>query len=699
MLTWLNRLEVFIRESIYVSFFKKNRNMVLVSALVSMLLTMVAYPGIMYSDSYRRVELIDSLGLWFHAFFSGQRDLTTGCVWWTLTPIYFLFLSVKLTGSIALYTYLQSFFFFIVLFAFGNRLVSKSKAVMVFCILATPVFAGFSVYHEASVGCATAIMAMLVLIWIWNEFRIKADKIITLVLLLLLSFIIFGYRANAFTILPALLAVILIKQRKKLLGGGIMAAGILAGFLLVSVIPKAVNINTMSSYIGGFIWEIISVIQTMDEDDQQEYVDYLDDIFGEGVTAVAVGQSTYEEFHSDINSIWWGNPFDINEISQKENVRAVLKKYFGMMQEKPSTFFITKGRFMAHTMGINMPLRFVAYPYNEWDNMHDYGFNDSRQRETLVEYINAYMEFMCVFRMPWILFAVAFILIVIWRGKYLENKKEMTMQEASFLIALFYYGAYILNTQSFEFRYFFPSWVLLFFVMISLVIEMCNRTNKQMFLYIPLGVGVLLTLGGGYTKLTEYGDTVAENIRREGVLLARTDRQDVYYFDNNLYFITSPDTETEFTYFLHYYAEDGTVVNHDFRFEDHQLYTSAFHDKVAVREVPLQKLSDIEFGQYYGDTRFWEEIKNVSEFVAVPHSIDVLDYSDEKWTHGYDNYGRCFLASEINLENCMLAGKKILLPDGKSTTITNTEVVLGYQRIYTEDDISAYGERSYRIGE
>lgn len=699
MLTWLNRLEVFIRESIYVSFFKKNRNMVLVSALVSMLLTMVAYPGIMYSDSYRRVELIDSLGLWFHAFFSGQRDLTTGCVWWTLTPIYFLFLSVKLTGSIALYTYLQSFFFFIVLFAFGNRLVSKSKAVMVFCILATPVFAGFSVYHEASVGCATAIMAMLVLIWIWNEFRIKADKIITLVLLLLLSFIIFGYRANAFTILPALLAVILIKQRKKLLGGGIMAAGILAGFLLVSVIPKAVNINTMSSYIGGFIWEIISVIQTMDEDDQQEYVDYLDDIFGEGVTAVAVGQSTYEEFHSDINSIWWGNPFDINEISQKENVRAVLKKYFGMMQEKPSTFFITKGRFMAHTMGINMPLRFVAYPYNEWDNMQDYGFNDSRQRETLVEYINAYMEFMCVFRMPWILFAVAFILIVIWRGKYLENKKEMTMQEASFLIALFYYGAYILNTQSFEFRYFFPSWVLLFFVMISLVIEMCNRTNKQMFLYIPLGVGVLLTLGGGYTKLTEYGDTVAENIRREGVLLARTDRQDVYYFDNNLYFITSPDTETEFTYFLHYYAEDGTVVNHDFRFEDHQLYTSAFHDKVAVREVPLQKLSDIEFGQYYGDTRFWEEIKNVSEFVAVPHSIDVLDYSDEKWTHGYDNYGRCFLASEINLENCMLAGKKILLPDGKSTTITNTEVVLGYQRIYTEDDISAYGERSYRIGE
>ena len=219
MLTWLNRLEVFIRESIYVSFFKKNRNMVLVSALVSMLLTMVAYPGIMYSDSYRRVELIDSLGLWFHAFFSGQRDLTTGCVWWTLTPIYFLFLSVKLTGSIALYTYLQSFFFFIVLFAFGNRLVSKSKAVMVFCILATPVFAGFSVYHEASVGCATAIMAMLVLIWIWNEFRIKADKIFTLVLVLLLSFIFFGDRANAFTILPALLAVILIKQRKKLLGG------------------------------------------------------------------------------------------------------------------------------------------------------------------------------------------------------------------------------------------------------------------------------------------------------------------------------------------------------------------------------------------------------------------------------------------------------------------------------------------------
>lgn len=652
-----DKLTVMIKESLYVVFLKRNRNVILISALLSILLVAITYPGIMYSDSYRRAELIDSLELWFHAFLSGQRDLTTGSVWWTLTPIYFLWLSVKLTGSIALYTYFQSFFFLMVLLVFGNRLISNRKILMAFYILATPVFVGYSIYQEASVVCAAAIMAILMLIWKWNEFQIKADKIITLILLLFLSFLAFGYRANAFTILPVLLAAIFIKQRKRSVEGGAIAAVIFAGFLMVSAIPKALHINTMSSYIGGFIWEIISVIQTMDEEDQQEYRGYLDDIFGKGITATAVEQSTYKEYHSDINSIWWGNPFDINEVSRKENVRAVLKKYALLMKEEPGAFFKTKGRFVAHSMGINMPLRFVAYPHNEWDCMQDYDFNDSRVRRTFVEYINCYMEFMCVFRRPWIMFAAAFLLIVIRRSKYAENRKEVTLQEISFFTALFYYGAYILDTQSFEFRYFFPSWALLFFIIVSLVIEMCDRINRKTFPVILLAVWTLVTLTGGYTELTEYGDGIVDDVKSDGILLLQTDQQAVYYLDDNLYFLAVPGADTEFTYFLHYYMKDGTMINHGFRFRDHQLYTSAFREKAAVREVPLQEFTCIEFGQYYGDTRFWEQKKGISEFVAAPQRIDILDFSDENWTHGYSNWGGCLLASNVSLENTVLVGK------------------------------------------
>lgn len=694
-----DKLTAMIKESLYVAFIKRNRNMILISALLSVLLVAVTYPGIMYSDSYRRAELIDSLELWFHAFWSGQRDLTTGSVWWTLTPIYFLWLSVKLTGSIALYTYFQSFFFLMVMFVFGNRLISNRKILMAFYILATPVFAGYSIYQEASVVCAAAVMAILMLIWKWNEFQSRTDKVVTLILLLFLSFLTFGYRANAFTILPALLAAVFIKQRKRILEGGAITAVIFAGFLMVSAIPKALHINTMSSYIGGFIWEIISVIQTMEEEDQQEYMGYLDDIFGEGITAAAVEQSTYKEYHSDINSIWWGNPFDINEISRKENTRAVLKKYVLLIKEEPGAFFKTKGAFAARSMGINMPLRFVAYPHNEWDYMPEYDFNDSRVREDFVEYFNSYMEFMCVFRRPWIMFAAAFLLILIRRGKYALNRKEVTLQEISFLTALFYYGAYLLDTQSFEFRYFFPSWVLLFFVIVSLVIEICDRINRKTLPVILLAVWTLVTLGGGYAEFTEHGDDIVETIKSEGILLAQADRQAVYYLDDNLYFLAAPGADTEFTYFLHYYKEDGTMTGHDFRFRDRQLYTSAFHEKAAVSEVPLQGFSYIEFGQCYGDIRFWEQKKGISEFVAAPQWIDILDFSDENWTHGYSNWGGCLLASNVSLENTVLVGKRLILPDGRSTVITDTEVVEGYQRIYTQDDISAYGERSYQIGE
>lgn len=87
----------------------------------------------------------------------------------------------------------------------------------------------------------------------------------------------------------------------------------------------------------------------------------------------------------------------------------------------------------------------------------------------------------------------------------------------------------------------------------------------------------------------------------------------------------------------------------------------------------------------------------MSEFVNIPGSIDVADFNDDNWTNGYSNYENCFLAADVSLENCMLAGEKIVLQDGRATVITNTEVVGGYQRIYTADDLSVCGQRKYVI--
>lgn len=492
----LSDLRNSLKESQYILFVRNNRDIICASMIISLLLLLISYPGIMYMDSYRRFEQLGKVNSGVHAFLTGNRNLVSESCWWTLTPIYFLDFSVKLTGNVALYIYLQSFFFIAILYVIGKKLISKRKIIMTLYVLGTPVLCGYAVYHEAGISCVTAIIAIVLLIWKWEDFHIKVDQAITVMLLAFLSFIAFGYRANAFTIMPVLIAVIFVKLKKKS-QAIMMLAAITAGFWLVSAIPKAINIDTMSSYAGSLVWEMISVIQTMDEDRQKEYMGYLDDIFGEGITANAVGLNTYTEYDSEINDIWWGHPFDAAEVSREENTREVIKKYFLLMMKEPDVFFQTKWSFIEHTMGISMPLRFYEYFYNAWDYMPVFGFNDSEPRKIFVDYIQQYMEFMEIFRRPWIMFTAAFIPIAVGRCRTGGNKKELTMQEALFGIAVFYYGAFVLNTQSFEFRYFFPSWLLLFLIISSCIAQVSRRRKRRTVLYIVFGLWTVVTLGGG----------------------------------------------------------------------------------------------------------------------------------------------------------------------------------------------------------
>lgn len=200
----------------------------------------------------------------------------------------------------------------------------------------------FGVYYEASIGCVTAIIVILLLIWKWRLLQSRFDKVISVFLLVFSSFICFGYRANAFSILPALFIVVWLREKKFFVRTAIICS-IFLGFVCSSFIPKALNINTMSSYAAGFAWEIVSTIQSMDAENKEKYNNYLDDIFGEGATAKAVKNSSYNEQGSSINS----------------------------------------------------------------------RFNDSHQREVYVNYFLAFMEFMVVFRRPWIMYLLCLILILI----------------------------------------------------------------------------------------------------------------------------------------------------------------------------------------------------------------------------------------------------------------------------------------------
>ena len=284
-----------ITQSIYIKWFQKAKTSILISMFLAAFLTILTYPGILYSDSYNRITLTDHVDMALHAFAQGQADLTRWGCWLTVLPSFFIMLCRRCTGGIALYTFLQCFCFLTVLCSFTARLNQRKHPVWNrICIFLSPVVAAYGVYYEAGIGCVTAIMVILVLLWKWEQMETRLDKGISTVLLLLAAFVCFGYRANAFSVLPVFVVLALAKGkglRKKILP----AATVTIGFGLTVLIPAMFHINTMSSSMAAYAWETITTIQMMDAQTQDKYADYLDDLFGAGATAEALRCSDISE--------------------------------------------------------------------------------------------------------------------------------------------------------------------------------------------------------------------------------------------------------------------------------------------------------------------------------------------------------------------------------------------------------------------
>ena len=75
-----------------------------------------------------------------------------------------------------------------------------------------------------------------------------------------------------------------------------LIGSISVGLAVTILAPKIMNMDVMDSYAASFLWEDISIIQGMDEEDKKSYGKYYDDLLGDGFTAYAVSVN-------DINSI------------------------------------------------------------------------------------------------------------------------------------------------------------------------------------------------------------------------------------------------------------------------------------------------------------------------------------------------------------------------------------------------------------
>lgn len=439
---------------------------VVCSLLMAGFCVIISYPGIFYSDSYVRVENADKIRAAISALFTGGEAIEIHS-WLTIIPSVFMAICKIVTGNIAFYTFIQAFFFFLVTFLLIKKIGTSYRWLQYILYVINPLFYSEAIYYEAGVGCVIGISVMLLVLMSRSKENVWLDKLISICMLVLASFITFGYRANAFTIMPVIFVYIFI-QKWEALKKIYTVIAVIVGFVMVLVVPKILNVDTMSSSMTGFVWEILTTIDAMGPEKREEYIDFLDEFGAPGITERAV-EANLEIIVSGFLEY---SDLDIYALSQEGGTSLALEKYVEFFMKEPGALIETKWKNAMRTLGFTNMLSCHEYDYNCAELMNQYGFNDSIER--LEFYRNYYAMTKKIggyILRPWIVSLVTIFLTIV---EWFRKSKNKGFYVFLLCLSVFYYAAYLINTQSFELRYFYPSLYLMWIMDMAIVMDLLS---------------------------------------------------------------------------------------------------------------------------------------------------------------------------------------------------------------------------------
>ncbi len=453
----------FSREGYYGSRLMKHRAVWGWSAALALLCTMVSYPGIWYSDSYVRVTTGGAVLNAVIKTLTGHRaPLYTGNAF-TVIPSFFIALSQGLTGNAALYTFGQAFAFFAATFLLIRELNPERARLQQALFAVCPLIWGMAVYLEAGIGCVTGIAALMILLRRAAEPKARGDRAQGFLLVPFFSFVTFGYRTNALTIVPPL-AFFALRRKEARRQGARWLLAMACGLAMTAGVPWLFGVHSDSTASAGIVWETLTAIQRMPAGDRERYSDYLDEIGGEGSTRVALALSTEDS----AGGFMWGEDMGVKKMSAPGATATAVRKYAQLMLERPGEWFSVKADVALRSMGFQGALDLSEYNYDRWGQMAEYGMVDSPQRRA---FYNSSMRICRTFGFytlhPWVPFLVSVLLVLAEKLR----KRRIGMPGAMALwLAAFYYLAYLLDTPAYDFRYFYPSLFLMMILDAALIL-------------------------------------------------------------------------------------------------------------------------------------------------------------------------------------------------------------------------------------
>lgn len=458
-----------IKRSYFVQAFINNQGLCIAALIVAAICLLVSYPGNLYSDSYGRFGLVKKLKQITYDAIKGHPQNVSS--WLNVTPTLFMAFFYYLTGNLASYAFAQAFFFFYVTMILVKRLCKRCRFLAYILFASNPVFFCVSTYYEIAVGCAIGVAALVLLLTI-DESKLKPlDKILQALLIAFSGYVTFGFRYNAFTMIPVFVVLAYFFQRS--MRGKIVAIVVLfLGLLFVAVIPKFLNIKPLSRSCDGFIWKMGTTFARMPPEKYERNKCYLDDFFGDGSTErLANGlKSLYgsDNFNTNICYMFDIEGFSVGNMTNV-GLKKIFQKYILLFLKEPKAAINTELLFGAYVLGI--PPRQIylwEWDYDRWERGREFGLNDSKMRHRFMDAYRIVVERTYIPLHPWLMLLITCFFVFI-KLKFFRIKILDSLEAWLILLAIFYYGAFVINTQSMEFRYFYPAFYCLALADISCI--------------------------------------------------------------------------------------------------------------------------------------------------------------------------------------------------------------------------------------
>ncbi len=424
------------------------------SAVLALFCTFVTYPGIWYSDSYVRVETGKAAFNAVVKTLTGQGRVLETRNHFTLIPSFAMIPSLALTGHVGLYTFVQAFAFFAATFLLIRELKPAYPKLQSVLFAISPLIYGVSVYYEAGIGCVTGIAALILLLRRIGDRKEKKDRVLEFLLIVFWSLITFGYRTNALTITPVLILYLWKMKASRLLILLVVLA-LVCGAVLTEVIPAVFQVRGLSNGMTGFVWEMLLTIQRMEPEKQEAYLDYLDCVGGEGATRGAL------EINNDISVDAF---LDYSEINPETMSRPgaggkILSRYIQLIRQEPGLWWQVKREMLRRTFALDGRMAVSEYNYNRWERMQEYGMTDSPARQAFWQSYPEANRILGFFTCrPWAAFLITAAMTVI---QALRRSRKTELYVLMLMIAVFFYGAFVLINVCFDLRYFYPALYLM----------------------------------------------------------------------------------------------------------------------------------------------------------------------------------------------------------------------------------------------